>query len=147
MGIHTPAGVIIQTGDFKVDYSPIEGETIDLARLAELGNRGVLALLSDSTNAERPGYTMSESKIGQSFDTLFNKAGGKRIIIATFASNIHRIQQIINSAVKYGRRVAVSGRSMVNVVAKATELGYLKIPTAPWWSWTPSTATPTSRWC
>ena len=128
MGIHTPAGVIIQTGDFKVDYSPIEGETIDLARLAELGNRGVLALLSDSTNAERPGYTMSESKIGQSFDTLFNKAGGKRIIIATFASNIHRIQQIINSAVKYGRRVAVSGRSMVNVVAKATELGYLKIP-------------------
>ncbi len=128
MGIHTPAGIIIQTGDFKVDYSPIEGETIDLARLAELGNRGVLALLSDSTNAERPGYTMSESKIGQSFDTLFNKAGGKRIIIATFASNIHRIQQIINSAVKYGRRVAVSGRSMVNVVAKATELGYLKIP-------------------
>lgn len=126
--VHTPSGVIIQTGDFKVDYSPIEGEMIDLARFAELGNKGVLCLLSDSTNVEKPGSTMSESKVGQSFNTLFNSAVGKRIIVATFASNIHRIQQIVDNAIKYGRKVAVSGRSMINVVGKAMELGYLSIP-------------------
>lgn len=126
--IHTPSGVIIHTGDFKVDYSPIEGEMIDLARFAELGNKGVLCLLSESTNAEKPGSTMSESKVGQSFHNLFHSAIGKRIIVATFASNIHRVQQIVDNAVKYGRKVAVSGRSMVNVVSKAVELGYLSIP-------------------
>lgn len=128
MAIHTPAGVIIHTGDFKVDYTPIEGGIIDLPRLAELGNKGVLALMSDSTNSERPGYTMSERKVGDSFEMLFNKAEGKRIIIATFASNIHRVQQIINNAVNTGRKVAVSGRSMVNVISVGIELGYLKVP-------------------
>lgn len=128
MAIHTPAGIIVQTGDFKVDYSPIEGEIIDLARFAELGNKGVLCLLSDSTNAEKQGSTMSESKVGQSFNTLFNSAMGKRIIVATFASNIHRVQQVVDNAVKYDRKVAVSGRSMINVVGKAVELGYLTIP-------------------
>ncbi|MBQ4095142.1 MAG: ribonuclease J [Oscillospiraceae bacterium] len=128
MAFHTPAGVIVHTGDFKVDYTPIEGGIIDLARLAELGNRGVLALMSDSTNAERPGYTMTERKVGESFTKLFGTAEGKRIIIATFASNIHRIQQIIDNAVRTGRRVAVSGRSMVNVIGKSIELGYLKVP-------------------
>lgn len=128
IAVHTPSGIIVHTGDFKVDYAPIQGETIDLARFAELGNKGVLALLADSTNAERPGFAMSESKVGQSFNTLFNRAGSKRIIVATFASNIHRIQQIVDHAVKYGRKVAVSGRSMINVVTKAVELGYLSIP-------------------
>lgn len=128
MAIHTPAGVVIHTGDFKVDYTPIEGGIIDLPRFAELGNKGVLALMSDSTNSERPGYTMSERKVGESFEKLFMQAEGKRIIIATFASNIHRIQQIVNNAVKNGRKVAVSGRSMVNVIGKGIELGYLKIP-------------------
>ena len=128
MAIHTPAGVLIHTGDFKVDYTPIEGGIIDLPRFAELGNEGVLALMADSTNAERPGYTMSERKVGESFVKLFNKAEGKRIIIATFASNVHRVQQIINNAVTHGRKVAVSGRSMVNVISKGIELGYLKVP-------------------
>ena len=128
MAIHTPAGVLIHTGDFKVDYTPIEGGIIDLPRFAELGNQGVLALMADSTNAERPGYTMSERKVGESFVKLFNKAEGKRIIIATFASNVHRVQQIINNAVTHGRKVAVSGRSMVNVISKGIELGYLKVP-------------------
>ncbi len=128
MAFHTPAGVIVHTGDFKVDYTPIEGGIIDLARLAELGNRGVLALMSDSTNAERPGYTMTERKVGESFNKLFGMADGKRIIIATFASNIHRIQQIVDNAIRTGRRVAVSGRSMVNVIGKSIELGYLKVP-------------------
>lgn len=128
MAIHTPAGVIVHTGDFKVDYTPIEGGIIDLARFAELGSRGVLALMADSTNAERPGYTMTERKVGESFSKLFNQAEGKRIIIATFASNIHRIQQIIDNAAKTGRKVAVSGRSMVNVIGKGIELGYLKVP-------------------
>lgn len=128
MAIHTPAGVLIHTGDFKVDYTPIEGGIIDLLRFAELGNKGVLALMADSTNAERPGYTMSERKVGESFVKLFNKAEGKRIIIATFASNVHRVQQIINNAVTHGRKVAVSGRSMVNVISKGIELGYLKVP-------------------
>lgn len=128
MAIHTPAGVLIHTGDFKVDYTPIEGGIIDLPRFAEFGNKGVLALMADSTNAERPGYTMSERKVGESFVKLFNKAEGKRIIIATFASNVHRVQQIINNAVTHGRKVAVSGRSMVNVISKGIELGYLKVP-------------------
>lgn len=128
MAIHTPAGIIVHTGDFKVDYSPIEGEAIDLARFAELGGEGVLCLLSDSTNAERPGFTPSERKVGQSFQGLFQSAEGKRIIIASFASNIHRIQQIINTAKEFDRKVAVSGRSMENVVSVAMELGYLKVP-------------------
>ncbi|MBQ4153483.1 MAG: ribonuclease J [Oscillospiraceae bacterium] len=128
LAIHTPAGVIIQTGDFKVDYSPIEGDVIDLGRFAELGNRGVLCLLADSTNAERSGSSMSESKVGYSFDTLFKAAESRRIIIATFASNVHRVQQIVDNAVRYGRKIAVSGRSMVNVVGKAIELGYLTVP-------------------
>lgn len=128
MAIFTPAGILVHTGDFKVDFTPIEGGTIDLARFAELGNRGVLALMSDSTNSERPGFTMSERKVGESFSKLFQKADGKRIIIATFASNIHRVQQIIDRAIKDGRKVAVSGRSMVNVMQKGRELGYLKCP-------------------
>lgn len=128
LAIHTPAGVIVHTGDFKVDYTPIEGGIIDLARFGELGNRGVLALMSESTNAERPGYTKSERSVGESFRKLFNDAEGKRIIIATFSSNIHRIQQIIDEAVKHGRHVAVSGRSMTNVIAKAVELNYIKVP-------------------
>lgn len=128
LAIHTPAGVIIHTGDFKVDYTPIEGGIIDLARFGELGNRGVLALMSESTNVERPGYTKSERSVGESFKGLFNRAEGKRIIIATFSSNIHRIQQIIDEAVKHGRRVAVSGRSMVNVMNTAAELNYIKVP-------------------
>ena len=128
MAIHTPAGVLIHTGDFKVDYTPIEGGIIDLPRFAELGNKGVLALMSDSTNSERPGYTASERKVGDNLEMLFTKAEGKRIIIATFASNIHRVQQIINNAVNTGRKVAVSGRSMVNVISVGIELGYLKVP-------------------
>lgn len=128
MAIHTPAGVIVHTGDFKVDYSPIDGGIIDLARFGELGNKGVLALMADSTNAERPGYTQTERKVGESFEKLFQKAEGKRIIIATFSSNIHRVQQIINCAEKHGRKVAVFGRSMVNVISTAIDLGYLKVP-------------------
>ena len=128
MAIHTPAGVIVHTGDFKVDYSPIDGKIIDLARFGELGSRGVLALMADSTNAERPGYTHSERTVGASFDKLFQKGEGKRIIIATFSSNIHRVQQIINCAVRYNRKVAIFGRSMVNVINTAIELGYLDVP-------------------
>lgn len=128
LAIHTPAGVIIQTGDFKVDYTPIEGGIIDLARFGELGGKGVLALLPDSTNIEIPGTTPSERIVGESFDKLFQKAGARRIIIATFASNIHRVQQIVDYAVKYNKKVAVSGRSMVNVVTTAIELGYLRVP-------------------
>ncbi|MDE5770929.1 MAG: ribonuclease J [Ruminococcus sp.] len=128
MAIHTPAGVIVHTGDFKVDYTPIDGKIIDLARFGELGSKGVLALMSESTNAERPGYTHSERTVGASFDKLFQKGEGKRIIIATFSSNIHRVQQIINCAVKYGRKVAIFGRSMVNVINTAIELGYLNVP-------------------
>lgn len=130
MAIHTPAGIIVHTGDFKVDFSPIDGEIIDLARLCELGNKkeGVLALMADSTNAERAGFTHSEKTVGESFDRLFQRGEGKRIIIATFSSNIHRVQQIIDCAVKYKRKVALFGRSMVNVVNTAIELGYLKVP-------------------
>ena len=127
LAVHTPAGVLVHTGDFKVDYSPINGGIIDLGRFGELGSRGVLALMADSTNAERPGYTPTERKVGMSFDKLFAEAEGKRIIIATFSSNIHRIQQIINHAEACGRKVAVFGRSMVNVISIAMELGYLEV--------------------
>lgn len=126
--VYTPAGVLVHTGDFKVDYTPIDGPVIDLARFAELGSRGVLALMADSTNSERSGYSMSERTVGESFEKLFSRAEGKRIIIATFASNVHRVQQIINLAARTGKKVAVSGRSMVNVIGKGIELGYLKIP-------------------
>lgn len=126
--IHTPAGVVVHTGDFKIDYTPIEGGIIDLARFGELGNKGVLALLSESTNAERPGYTMSERRVGASFRNFFANADGKRIIVATFSSNIHRIQQIIDSAAIHGRKVAVSGRSMINVLQTAIELNYIHMP-------------------
>ena len=128
LAIKSPAGVVVQTGDFKIDTTPIDDEVIDLARFGELGNKGVLALLSDSTNAERPGYSMSERKVGETFDRLFSKADDKRIIVATFASNVHRIQQIIDTSVAHRRKVAVSGRSLENSVAVGTELGYLKIP-------------------
>ena len=126
--IKTPVGTIVHTGDFKIDYTPIQGGMIDLARFSELGSEGVLALMADSTNAERPGYTASEKNVGDSFEPLFQRAEGRRIIIATFASNIHRIQQIIDVAVKFGRKVAVSGRSMVSVVETAINLGYLTVP-------------------
>jgi ribonuclease J len=124
IAIHTPIGVVIHTGDFKIDYTPIDGEVMDISRFAELGRKGVLLMLAESTNVERPGYTMSESTVGEAFESIFSAAKG-RIIVATFASNIHRIQQVITASVKYGRRVAVSGRSMENIVAVATELGYL----------------------
>ncbi len=127
LAVHTPAGVIVHTGDFKVDYSPINGGIIDLARFGELGSRGVLALMADSTNAERSGSTPTERTVGESFEKLFASADGRRIIIATFSSNIHRIQQIIDCAERYGRKVAVFGRSMVNVINIATQLGYLQV--------------------
>ena len=128
IAVKTPLGTIVHTGDFKVDYTPIEGGIIDLHRFAALGDEGVLALMSDSTNSERPSFTPSERKVGETFDNLFNKAGKKRIIIATFSSNVHRIQQIINCAAKYGRKVAVFGRSMINVIKLGVDLGYLKLP-------------------
>ena len=128
LAIKCGAGTIIQTGDFKVDSTPIDGGMIDLSRFAQLGDEGVLALLSDSTNAERPGYTESERKVGESFDVLFRKAGKSRIIVATFASNIHRVQQIINVAASLGRKVAIMGRSLENVVDISSRLGYLTIP-------------------
>lgn len=126
IAIHTPLGVVLHTGDFKIDYTPIDGEMMDFARLAELGRKGVLVMMADSTNVERQGYTMSEKVVGETFLRLFNKAKG-RIIVATFASNIHRIQQIITAAQEYGKKVAVSGRSMENIVQVAIELGYLTI--------------------
>lgn len=126
--IHSPAGTIIHTGDFKIDCTPTQGGMIDLGRFGQLGQEGVLALLADSTNAERPGYTMTESKISDSFERLFQRAENSRIIIATFSSNISRVQQIINCAVKYGRKVALSGRSMLNVMSIGVELGYLDVP-------------------
>ena len=128
IAIHTPLGVIIHSGDFKVDYTPIYGKAIDVHRLAELGREGVLALLADSTNVLREGYTMSESTVGKSFDEIFNENKGRRLIVATFASNVDRVQQIINSAKAHRRKVAVEGRSMVNVVTTAQELGYIKMP-------------------
>lgn len=130
IALHTPTGTILHTGDFKIDSTPIDSDMIDLARFGELGKEGVLALLSDSTNADRPGVTFSEKSIGKTFDNLFEKGeqNKQRIIVATFASNVHRVQQIINSAVKYNRKVAVSGRSMENVIAAAIELEYMHVP-------------------
>lgn len=127
IALHTPAGVIVHTGDFKIDYTPIDGQKVDLGRFAELGNQGVLALMSDSTNSEKKGFTNSESTIGEAFDDLFVNCR-KRIVIATFSSNVHRVQQIINSSVKYGRKVAICGRSMVKVVETACRLGYMNVP-------------------
>lgn len=128
LAIFTPAGIIVHTGDFKVDYTPVFGSTIDLPRFAELGKKGVLALMCESTNVERPGYTMSERTVGKTFDNIFAENSKNRIIVATFASNVDRIQQIINSAEKYGRKVVVEGRSMVNIIATASELGYITMP-------------------
>ena len=127
LAIHTAVGTVVHTGDFKIDYTPIDDQKIDLGRLAELGNRGVLALLSDSTNSERKGYTMSESTVGEVFDKLFANCK-KRIVIATFASNMHRVQQIVNSAAANGRKIAVCGRSMINMIQTAVELGYINAP-------------------
>ncbi len=128
LAINSPAGVILQMGDFKIDTTPIDGDVIDLARIAKLGEKGILCLLSDSTNAQRPGYTSSERTVGESFARLFQKADGKRLIVATFASNIHRVQQIIDVAHSVGRKVALSGRSLENVVETASKLGYLNVP-------------------
>lgn len=128
LAIYTPAGIIVHTGDFKVDYTPVFGEAIDLQRFAELGKKGVLALLCDSTNVERPGFTMSERTVGRTFDTIFADNQDHRIIVATFASNVDRVQQIVNSAYKFGRKVVVEGRSMVNIITVAEELGYIQIP-------------------
>ena len=127
LAIHTPVGVVLHTGDFKVDFTPIDDQLMDFGRIAELGNKGVLALLSDSTNSERKGYTMSESTVGEVFDRLFQN-NRKRIVVATFASNVHRVQQIVNSAEKYGRKIAVCGRSMINMIETARELGYINAP-------------------
>ena len=128
LAIYSPVGIVIHTGDFKVDYSPVFGDTIDLQRFGEIGKKGVLALMCDSTNAERPGFTPSERTVGATFDTLFNEHKNKRIIVATFASNVDRVRQIINSADKYDRKVVVEGRSMVNIINTATELGRLNVP-------------------
>ncbi|MEG2775445.1 MAG: ribonuclease J, partial [Acetivibrio sp.] len=125
LAIYSPAGIIVHTGDFKVDYTPVFGETIDLQRFAELGKKGVLALLCDSTNVMKPGFTMSERTVGKTFDNIFSENTKNRIIVATFASNVDRVQQIINSAEKFGRKVVVEGRSMVNIIGTATELGYI----------------------
>ena len=127
LAITTPAGTILHTGDFKVDYTPIDGKLMDFGRIAEIGNKGVLALMSDSTNSERKGFTMSESSVGEVFDKLFLHCT-KRIVVATFASNVHRVQQIVNSAVKYNRKIAVCGRSMINMIETARELGYIECP-------------------
>ena len=128
LAIYSPVGVVVHTGDFKVDYTPVFGDAIDLQRFAEIGKKGVLVMMSDSTNAERPGFTMSERTVGKKFDQIFAEHRDTRIIIATFASNVDRVQQIINSAYKYGRKVVVEGRSMVNIITTASELGYLNIP-------------------
>ena len=127
LAIHTPVGTVLHTGDFKIDYTPMDGKLMDFGRLAELGNKGVLALMSDSTNAERKGFTMSESSVGEVFEKLFTNCT-KRIVVATFASNVHRVQQIVNCAVKYGRKIAVCGRSMINMITTARELGYINCP-------------------
>ena len=127
LAITTPAGVILHTGDFKIDYTPIDGQLMNFGRIAELGNKGILALMSDSTNSESKGYTMSERSIGEVFEKLFINCT-KRIVVATFASNVHRVQQIVNSAVKYGRKIAICGRSMVNMINTACELGYIQCP-------------------
>ncbi len=127
LAITTPVGTVLHTGDFKVDYTPIDGKMMDFGRIAELGNKGILALMADSTNAERKGFTMSESSVGEVFDKLFIHCT-KRIVVATFASNVHRVQQIVNSAVKYGRKIAVCGRSMINMITTARALGYIECP-------------------
>ena len=127
LAIKTPAGTVLHTGDFKIDHSPIDGQVMDFGRIAELGNEGILALMSDSTNSERKGYTMSESKVGEVFEKLFQNCT-KRIVVATFASNVHRVQQILSSAVKHGRKVAVCGRSMINMIQTAMSLGYIQVP-------------------
>ena len=127
LGITTPAGTVLHTGDFKVDYTPIDGKLMDFGRIAQLGNEGILALMSDSTNSERKGFTMSESSVGEVFDKLFLHCT-KRIVVATFASNVHRVQQIVNAAVKYHRKIAVCGRSMINMITTAKDLGYIKCP-------------------
>ncbi len=127
LAVHTPVGTILHTGDFKLDQTPVDGQVTDFARIAELGKKGVLVMLSDSTNVERPGYTFSERAVGDAFDEIFRNAES-RIIVATFASNVHRIQQVINSAAKFGRKVAIVGRSMVNVANIAKEIGYLTVP-------------------
>lgn len=124
--VHTPAGTIVHTGDFKVDYTPVDGKVIDIPKFAQLGEKGVLALLSDSTNAESPGYTMSESRVGDMFESYFKKADG-RIIVATFASNIHRLQQVVSASKRYGRKVCLTGRSMLKIAKIAKELGYLEL--------------------
>lgn len=126
LALHTPAGVIIHTGDFKVDYTPVFGDAIDLQRFAELGKKGVLALMCDSTNAERPGYTMSERTVGEKFEKIFAEYAQSRLIIATFASNVDRVQQIINCAARFGRKVCLEGRSMINVIGTAIRLGYIE---------------------
>ena len=128
LAIYSPAGIVVHTGDFKVDYTPVFGDAIDLQRFGEIGKKGVLALLCDSTNAERPGFTLSEKSVGKTLDTIFDDHRSSRIIIATFASNVDRVQQIINTAEKYGRKVAIEGRSMVNIISIASELGYLILP-------------------
>ncbi len=128
LAIYSPAGIVVHTGDFKVDYTPVFGDAIDLQRFAELGKKGVLALMCDSTNAERPGFTNSERTVGKTFDSIFADHGSTRILVATFASNVDRVQQIIDSAYKYGRKVVIEGRSMVNIIQTASELGYIKIP-------------------
>lgn len=127
LAIHTPVGTVVHSGDFKIDYTPIDDERMDLGRLAELGNKGVLALFADSTNAERKGYTMSERSVGQVFDKLFVNCT-KRIVVATFASNVHRVQQIVNSAIENNRKIAVCGRSMINMIETAKKLGYIQAP-------------------
>ncbi|HBB61749.1 MAG TPA: ribonuclease J, partial [Lachnospiraceae bacterium] len=128
LAIYSPAGIVVHTGDFKVDYTPVFGDAIDLQRFAEIGKKGVLALMCDSTNAEREGFTKSERTVGHTFDTIFSEHQNQRLIIATFASNVDRVQQIIYTAYKYGRKVVVEGRSMVNIISTASELGYLNIP-------------------
>ncbi len=128
LAIYSPAGIVVHTGDFKVDYTPVFGDAIDLQRFAEIGKKGVLALMCDSTNAERPGFTPSEKTVGRTFDTLFADHKNTRIFVATFASNVDRVQQIINTAYKFGRKVVVEGRSMVNIIETASNLGYLNIP-------------------
>ena len=128
LAIYSPAGIVVHTGDFKVDYTPVFGDAIDLQRFGEIGKKGVLALMSDSTNAERAGFTHSEKKVGKRFDSIFAEHSTKRIIVATFASNVDRVQQVINSAHKSGRKVVVEGRSMVNTISIAQELGYISIP-------------------
>ena len=128
LAIYSPAGIVVHTGDFKVDYTPVVGDAIDLQRFAEIGKKGVLALMSDSTNAERPGFTQSERTVGAKFDSIFAEHQNTRIIIATFASNVDRVQQVINSACKFDRKVVVEGRSMVNIIQVAQELGYLDVP-------------------